>query len=182
MAVSMEISARGLRLSAPQERAIRQRIDQLGRFDNRILECRVLVDAPERHRRRGAAYRVRIDLTRPNGEVVVTRRTGETVRTAVQEAFAAARRRLQDRMRLLQGAVKVHAPSPQGRVARLFPYEGYGFLKSADGREVYFHANAVLNGAFERLEPGTKVRFVESLGEKGPQASTVEIAGPHRAG
>jgi cold shock CspA family protein len=61
----------------------------------------------------------------------------------------------------------------RGRILRLFPYEGYGFLETRDHREVYFHRNSVLNRGFDRLEVGDEVRFVEEPGEKGPQASTV---------
>ena len=43
------------------------------------------------------------------------------------------------------------------------------------GREVYYHRNAVLQDDFERMEIGTGVRFVASQGEKGPQASTVRF-------
>jgi cold shock CspA family protein len=95
---------------------------------------------------------------------------------AVRDAFAAARRQLQDRHRKDQGVVKTHEPQPEGRVVRIFPDEGYGFIESADGREIYFHRNAVLNGGFDHLKSGAEVRFAESEGEKGPQASTVHIA------
>ena len=52
-------------------------------------------------------------------------------------------------------------------------------MRSADGREIYFHRKAVLNDAFDRLEVGAEVRFVEEEGEKGPQASTVRPVGKH---
>ncbi len=60
-------------------------------------------------------------------------------------------------------------------VVRLFREEGYGFLRALDGREIYFHRNAVLNDDFDRLVVGAGVRFDEGLGEEGPQASTVQI-------
>jgi cold shock CspA family protein len=62
-------------------------------------------------------------------------------------------------------------------VTRLFPWEGYGFLTSADGREIYFDRRSVLNDAFDRLAEGIQVRYVEESGEQGPQASTVAAAG-----
>jgi cold shock CspA family protein len=37
-----------------------------------------------------------------------------------------------------------------------------------------------LNDAFSRLKIGEQVTFVEELGEKGPQASTVKLQGKHR--
>ena len=55
----------------------------------------------------------------------------------------------------------------------------FGFLEAADGHEVYFHRNSVLDGLFSRLAVGTRVTFVEEIGEKGPQASTVKLLGKH---
>jgi len=56
----------------------------------------------------------------------------------------------------------------------------FGFLEAADGHEVYFHRNSVLDGAYNRLAVGTHVAFAEEMGEKGPQASTVKLLGKHR--
>jgi cold shock CspA family protein len=57
--------------------------------------------------------------------------------------------------------------------------EDCGFIETADGREIYFHRNSVLDNGFERLTVGSEVRFVEEIGEKGAQASTVRLAGKH---
>lgn len=51
-----------------------------------------------------------------------------------------------------------------GHVAKLAG-EGYGFIETADGREVYFHRNSVLDDAFEHLV-GSEVRFAEEMGRK----------------
>ena len=60
-----------------------------------------------------------------------------------------------------------------GHVAKFVAGEGYGFIETADGRKVYFHRNSVLDDAFEHLTVGSEVRFVEEMGEKGPQATSV---------
>jgi cold shock CspA family protein len=52
----------------------------------------------------------------------------------------------------------------------------------ADGREIYFHRNAVLAGHFDRLRIGSQVRFAEEAGEKGPQASSVRLVRSTRQG
>ena len=57
--------------------------------------------------------------------------------------------------------------------------EDCGFIETADGREIYFHRNAVLDGAFDRLSVGSEVRFIEEQGDKGAQASTVRLVGKH---
>jgi cold shock CspA family protein len=64
-------------------------------------------------------------------------------------------------------------------VKKLLPEDGYGFLESADGREIYFHRNSVRELGFESLEIGARVRFAEEEGEKGPQASRVTPLGEH---
>jgi cold shock CspA family protein len=157
-----------------------------------------MVEIPHRHHRKGSPYHIRIDLTVPQGEIVVkrepslsarARHLGEreikkhaevkiphkNLRIAIDEAFKAAGRRLQDYARRQRGDTKSHAPLPEARVSKIFPREGYGFLTSDDGREIYFHKNSVLGRAFPRLKVGTTVRFVEEAGDKGPQASTVRV-------
>ena len=98
---------------------------------------------------------------------------------AINDAFKRARRRLQDHVRKLQGQVKTHEAVPSGTVSQIDADGGFGFLKTSDGREVYFHRNSVLNDAFPRLKVGTRVTFAEEEGDKGPQASTVRLEGKH---
>lgn len=172
----------------PPDDAIEVKIRELaedlqGHYD-RILSGRVVVDVPHRHHKEGNQYNVRIDLKVPGAEIVVKRdhaHHGETedLDVALNEAFDDARRQLEDHVGRLRGHVKSHEPVPHARVAQLDADRGFGFLRTAEGREVYFHRNSVLNGGFARLEPGSEVTFVEELGEKGPQASTVKLVGRH---
>jgi cold shock CspA family protein len=127
---------------------------------------------------------VRIDLTVPGTELVVSRDNGlnhahEDAYVAVRDAFKAARRKLDSHTRRQRQQVKTHEVPPHGRVSALFPEEGYGTIQTPDGREIYFHQNSVLNGGFDKLAAGSEVRFVEVSGDKGPQASTVQLIGKH---
>jgi cold shock CspA family protein len=79
----------------------------------------------------------------------------------------------------MQGQVKAHEPQPMGTVSRLDPSGEFGFIETADGLEVYFHHNSVLDGAFSQLSIGARVAFAEEAGDKGPQASTVRLLGKH---
>ncbi len=97
------------------------------------------------------------------------------LRQAINDAFKAAGRRLEDFARRQRGDVKTHELLPIGRVNRLIKEKGYGFLTTLDGREIYFHKDSVLNRGFSRLKVGSSVSFAEEAGEKGPQASTVRI-------
>lgn len=164
----------GFSLSEAMEAEIREKAERLDHYHDGIMSCRVTVDAPARHHRVGS-FNVRIDLTVPGKELVVDRQQQEDLQVAIREAFAAARRRLEDHARLVRGDVKTPEGSPHGLVARLFHDQGYGFLRTMDGREIYFHRNSVLDDAFDRLEPGAEVRYAEEMGRKGPQASTVAL-------
>jgi cold shock CspA family protein/ribosome-associated translation inhibitor RaiA len=189
-----------MRASIAIEAQIRAEVAKLATFYERITNCRVMVELPHKHHQSGRHYHIRIDLTVPGEELVVMH---EPVRhsalermevangqkelevdaphkdlyVAIRDAFAAARRRLQDYARRQRGAVKVHDVVPQARVLKLFPEEGYGFLETADGVEIYFHRNSVLHDAFDRLAIGVAVTFVAEEGDNGLQASTVRLSG-----
>jgi cold shock CspA family protein len=163
---------------------IRDEAAKLERFFDRIIGYRVTVEAPHKQHNKGNLYRVQVIVEVPGKDIVVKKAPGdnhahEDVYVAVRDAFKAAQRLLQDHARRGQGKVKTHEAPPHGRIVRLFPNEGYGFIESSEGLEVYFHRNAVANNAFDTLTEGTEVRFHESRGDKGPQASIVEIIGKH---
>jgi CspA family cold shock protein len=50
---------------------------------------------------------------------------------------------------------------------------GFGFIKTASGAEVFFHASCV-DCAFESLVEGQQVMIAFEDGEKGPRATAVE--------
>ncbi len=182
MQLDLQITARDLVLSETDERTIRAAVAHLETFWNRITSCRVLVEMPRRRGRTGRLYNVRIDLGLPGGEVVVKRQPREDLLTAVQQAFKAAERRVQDAARRVRGDVKLDRSDPRGVVTRLLPWEGYGFITDDAGREIYFDRPSVLAGGFDRLEEGIDVRFDEERGEQGPQASTVAVTRRRRGG
>jgi len=164
------------------EKNIREKAAKLDDFYEKIIGCRVLVEAPHRHHRKGKLYHVRIDLTLPGSEIVINREPSrhashKDLYVAIRDAFTAARRKIQDFTRRRRGVMKIHEPLPQGRVAKIFSDKGFGFLDATDGREIYFHSNSVLEPGFARLEIGTEVTFAEEQGVNGPQASTVKFSG-----
>ncbi len=188
MQIPLQITFRGMDPSEAIEALVRERSLRLERFHDRITRCHVVVDLPHRHHRKGRLYAVRIDITTPTGEIAVSRdppldHSHEDINVVVRDAFNAAARQLEDEVRQRRGDVKTHEELEQGRVVRLFPSDGYGFLLTPDDVEVYFHENSVVEGGFPRLRVGTEVRYTLSPDEspKGPQASTVQIVGRPRA-
>jgi len=175
-----EISYRDFDPSDDLKARVEAEIARLERFYDRITSCRVVVEQPHRRRRSGNLYHVRIDVTVPGRELVVSRDPGDDEGrrdpvVAIEQAFAAMQRQLEDHAREIRGETKTSEGNPTGRVVRLFPGEGYGFLRTPDGRELYFHENAVIDGTFEDLDVGSEVRFAEGQGIDGPQASTVHV-------
>ncbi len=180
----LQIAFHNIPHSREIEVTIRAEAERLDEVYDQIMSCHVVVDVPHRHHKESTLHQVRIDLKVPDEEVVVSRESGkhaedQDLDIAIRDAFDEARNLLEDYVRRRQGQVKAHRPIPHGRVARLFPEAGYGFLGTRDGREIYFHKNSVLDGGFKHLKVGTEVRFVEEEGDKGPQASTVEPVGRH---
>jgi cold shock CspA family protein len=173
----LNLAVRGVELTPAIEADIHQRVAALERFFPRLIGCSVLVDGPGGHHRQGGTYAVRLDLSVPDAEPILINRPKRTVLArAVDEVFDAAERRLEDLARVQRGQVKRHEPQLRARVVRLSPQRDHGFLRTADGRELYFHRHSVL-GDFDTLAPGAEVRFHEETGDDGPQASTVVIVG-----
>ena len=198
MKLTPTITFRGIDSSPALDAEIRRRINKLERYYRPIMGCRVLVEVAQRHHGTGNRFHVRIDLTVPGEEIAVAHQARlhaadrhihlakatkqdesdperKHALVAVREAFDIARRRLQDYGRRQRGMPKARVRQPHGRVARLFPIDGYGYIDGDAGHEVYFQKSSVLKRAFERLTVGSVVSFVEESGEKGPQASTVKL-------
>lgn len=176
MQVPLKITTDSVRLSKREEQLIRRQITMLERFYSRLTRCEVVIDGPGGRHQRGGPFEARLHLGVPGDELTVDRQSGEDPTSALRQAFAAGRRQLQDWVRVKQGSVKRHRPARTALVARLFSEDGYGFLETADGREIYFHAHAVLDpGGFAALEIGTEVRFHEEQGDEGPQASSLTL-------
>lgn len=202
MNTPLQITFRNMPHSAAIEANVREKAAKLDALYDGITSCRVIVEAPHRHHYKGKAYVVRIDIVVPNGELVINRApkrldaakatrpqelekdleeshepsrhaAHEDVYVAIRDAFNAATRKLQDYAGRRRSKKKNHEPAPLARVVKLCPNEDHGFIKTRDGRQLYFHKSSVLNGGFNHLRIGTEVAFNEELGDRGPQASTV---------
>ncbi|MCS7021723.1 MAG: HPF/RaiA family ribosome-associated protein [Gemmataceae bacterium] len=184
MQLPLQISFHNMEPDAEVEQMVRERASKLERFYERIMSCRVVIDIPHRHHKNGNMYQIRLDITVPGGEIAVSREApghtpAKALPIAIKEAFEAAIRQLEDHVRKLRHDVKHLETQPHAKVRVVFPEQDYGFLITPDGREIYFHKNALVNAELRDLQPGTEVAYVEQMGEKGPQASTVRVVGRH---
>jgi ribosomal subunit interface protein len=182
MAAPVQITFRDIPPSPAITQHVERRAAKLETLFDRLVNCHVVVEEPHRHSRQGKKFHVRVDMFVPGKELVVTRNpedSKEDLHAAIDDAFGDAERVLEEHARQLQPDTKTHVRPPHGVVARIFHDRGYGFIEAdGDGHDVYFHRNSVLDEKFEKISVGTKVRFAEEDGDKGPQASTVHVIGP----
>jgi ribosomal subunit interface protein len=185
MRVAATVNFHHMDPSPALERRIREKIERLDRFFPGMMRCSVTVEAAHHHQRKGFFYSVRIALTLPRGELVVSQHPGKNPRkhdkvfAAMNSAFQAIEKQILRFKALERREVKEHQSSSwqQGEITQLFPEEDFGFIKSPTKDEVYFHMNALKAHNSDKIDLGSKVRFVviEGEGYKGPQASVVQV-------
>lgn len=203
MLLPVQVTFRNLEDHTGLEEYVQKEAAKLERFFSRITSCRVIVERPQKAAS-SKTYHVRIDLAVPNEELVVkhvpslhgtledlqlqkSRREArsllahKTPQRAIHEAFQEMARQLKDYARRQNGVLKTRRQRVQeGVVQEILPEKGFGFLKTDDGREIYFNQSSVLESHFPQLRIGSKVKFAEEAGEKGPQASTVKLIHPRK--
>jgi ribosomal subunit interface protein len=176
----LQITIHGMEHSAALDAHIREKAAKLEEFYPRMIGCHVTVEQPHHHHHQGDQFKVRIDVHLPGrGEVVVNRQHAEDIYVALRDAFDSAKRQLEEHIRLQRGDTKVHPLPSRGRITRLFLEEGYGFIETADGRELYFGRDNVVGSAFDHLAIGAEVQFIEEMAQEGPQAKRVSVGKHH---
>jgi cold shock CspA family protein len=178
-----EISFGDIPRSDATERLLNEQVERLHRFAQDIIGCRIAVEQPHKQHLTGNPFRVRIEVTLPaNHSLVVDKETPPDDRDPdlhrlIREAFSVMERQIKRENELRRGEVKTRE-APRAIVTKLFPEQGYGFIADPEGGEqFYFHRNAVLHDGFDEIEVGTEVRFASEMGNKGPQATSVQIVG-----
>ncbi len=182
MQVPLEISFRDVDRSAWIDDYINKQVQHLEHFCDNIISCHVAVERPHRHQHTGKPFRVRVEVRIPPNKALVAVEEPVTVdkqsdlHPVIRRAFEALERQIKEAVERRRQDVKTPADTAaRALVAKLFPEQSYGFIRTPEGREVYFHRHSVLHDDFERLEIGTEVRFAEAMGEMGPQATSVQI-------
>ncbi len=181
MTFPLQITAHDVHLSEAMDSEIRDKAAKLEQYYDRIVRCRVIVEAPARNHPSGRPFQVRVTVTVPGTELVANHHADEDFYLATRHAFDAMCRQLEEYARQRRGNIKIHeTPLLVGSITKLVPAKDCGFLETLDGREVYFHRNSVLAPGFDHVTVGTEFRFVEEQGNEGPQASTVYVSNTHK--
>ncbi len=169
----IHIEGRNLEILPEWRQKIEEELTRLQKhYHDPILHARVAIIGTAHHRLGAFEVHLAVSIA---GDTITLVRQGEMVMPLVVEAFDALDRRLWEHSQVIQQQVKAHEEVVQhGRVVRLFPDEGYGFIESDEGLEVYFHAHAIKKGQLSHLTPGTPVKFAQEAGDQGPQAIWVQ--------
>lgn len=179
MKIPMQITLRNVDQSDVLEEHIREKAKKLETFFEHIVSCRVVVEMPHNHKHQGNQFNIRIDIGVPGREIVVNRDRHEDPYVALRDAFDAARRQLDDYVHRLRRETKTHPAEFVGEVVRMFPEDGCGFIRRANGDELYFHRDNMVSPSFDQLNLGDEVKFIEELAAEGPQAKRVSVGRHH---
>ncbi len=205
MQIPPEITIKGFEMTPSIEKLLENQIERLEKVCDYITSIRIAIEKEQNRHQTGNPYRIRLAVRVPPNHELVTRHQSvihkdvrippkteteaeiipnrlpklpkyEPLPTAIRNAFDAARRQLEKLVELQRKDTKMHPHNRvMGYIEKLFRDEEYGFIRSNDGQHIYFHKNSTLHNEWERLQVGTGVRFVEEQGEKGLQASSLEL-------
>jgi len=157
------------------------RLERLAEGHSDLIDLRITGHGTRHHRHGGREVRI---TCQARGREIVAARSQPDLGLALNEALDVFERevhRLREKRRDLS-----RAPAPEsphlGIVDRIFREDGYGFILTDDGEQVYFHRNAVKQGLdFERLEEADRVALEVEPGREGPQATVVSAPAPGEA-
>lgn len=162
---------------------IRQRASKLNQVFKGITSCHVTVERLGEQQESGSNYHVRIELDVLGTHLVILKESArqgkaDLLNKVVQGAFNVAHRQLEDYVKKQrEERRKIPEKRNMATVVKLFRDDGYGFVKTAEGREIFFNRKSVLYDEFDHLEIGSAVLYEEEEGEKGIQARKIEIIG-----
>lgn len=178
--MELKVEGRNLDLRKSWHDKIEEEKERLGRHHPGLVHnLRITIEDTSQHKQ--GSYEVVIVAGVPNDTVVVKRKGGK-VWAVLGEAFDTLGLKLKELQRKKRKNSNNKAAAPfevtdtTGVIKVLSPYESYGFIASGDGKEVYFHENALKDATIDKLSEGDKVVFGIAEGDKGPQANWVRCA------
>lgn len=176
------ISYHNLDPSPAVDAIARRRTEKLERLFERIIGCDLSLEALQRRKRHGRTVRAHLVVHLPGPDLSVERTVAQSsaqddLILAVNRVFSAVEKMLKRQKKVMgQIEVKHHSPILHGEITLIEHDLGHGWLRADDGREVYFQKDALTRGDWSSLSVGTRLRFREMQGDKGPFATGVTPA------
>jgi len=114
MNVPLQLTFRNMDHSDAVETDVRNHVEKLEQlFPNIITACRVVVELSHQRHQQGNLFHVLVDITVPDKELVASREprdnhAHEEMHVTLRDAFAAAKRQLEQYSQKRRGQVKTH--------------------------------------------------------------------------
>jgi ribosomal subunit interface protein len=103
-----QITYRGMPRSPAMDARIRELALKLEEFHPKITQCRVVVNEPDKKKRTGNQFEVRVDVHVPGREIVATHQRHEDAYAAITLAFDVLYRQLEEDIQMKRREVKLH--------------------------------------------------------------------------
>jgi ribosomal subunit interface protein len=132
MQTPIQITVRDMPHSDVLDDHIRAKAVKLEQYFSPITSCRVVAQAPHKHHHQGRQFTVRLDITVPGKEIVVNHDHDEDVYVALRDAFAAAKRQLEDYARMRRGETRTRQAGARRRRGGVQAAEPAGTVESSD--------------------------------------------------
>ncbi len=159
MSIPLEITIRDIDKTEAIEQRINDKAEKMSQYYDRIESGKVVVELAQNHQHTGKLYNVTIEINVPGKQLVVNKQPNEDLYVAIRDSFQAMYRMIESYAQKQRGERKSHSDLKSGSIDRIFT--DYGFIKTPEGLEYYFHESNVQHPAFEELKIGSLVSFIE---------------------
>ena len=168
--MELEISARHTEVHPRWRQMIDRHLAKLNGKGAGILRVHVTLVHSTHHIRGDEEVRVLVTLP---GRVLRVHKSRANIGDAIRAAFLALSKEIQSDSARFRSPERSYGPHFTGTISQLFDRRGYGFIRTPEAQEIYFHRDALHHLAFTELREGQKVQFDVEQGDKGPQAARV---------
>src|ERR671929_119638 len=135
MQVAPEVIFKGIDRSAWVENYVAERLEHLEKFSRDITRCHVTLSREQSSHRKGNRYSVMVEVRMPKQHDLAVKKQKQIrdmqtqLPAVINEAFGAIEKQLKKTVALRRHDEKVHESEPRGLVEKIFPAEGYGFIR-----------------------------------------------------
>jgi cold shock CspA family protein/ribosome-associated translation inhibitor RaiA len=168
--MDLEISAQHTEVHPRWREMIERHLAKLNGQATRMVRMHVTLVHSTHHLRGNEEVRILASLP---GHTLRVQKARANMGDAIHAAFAALQRELESDIAHRRSPTREYGPRFSGVISQLFAARGYGFIRTPEEQEIYFHRDALHNLSFADLHEGLAVEFDVEHGTKGPQAARV---------
>src|SRR5258708_33128557 len=136
MQVAPEVIFNGIARSAWVADYVAERLEHLEKFARDITSCHVTLSREQSSQRKGNRYSVMVEVRVPRQHDLAVRKQKQIhdmqtqLPAIINEAFGAIETQLKRTVARRRRGEKAHDGQPHAMVEKIFPAEGYGFIRT----------------------------------------------------